>query len=501
MVLLNTALCLPALEVDVLSAGFSVVAAPKRFILPGKRFALLPVQALPNALTETQIYHEDAIAKFRETAISQPDSAIQPLSIQLWGKCEFCQHLINQEKVQALSDLTIWKIEALAEHLRNQENLFLAFIRVYRLAVPVSADILSVYPSAQQINNLTPLAQYLDVDETQPVLEEAKFLELKQNLIDLKIHPHLDLPDESVFTDESICLDEEDTDELEPVSEPIPELSVVDIAPALDIINDSKWFLKIAEIGNSSDGFTFEKLVRKSFIELGFQNSSKNPKASLEPMATGGAGGLDFYANLPYQIVGECKATKTKKVPDGTPAQLIKLGYKILKRHYDECIKIVVAAGELTTDASQTSEENQINVIRPETLQKLVELKIAYPGSVDLFELRASLNVVPFGESANQRINDFISNVWQCLTVRSLLVETVRELSEQEGKKSVSAENVRIHYNAVFAKGGVSRLNSETDVRDLLIELSSPLTAHIGREKLVDKAEQFYFLQSLKIED
>jgi hypothetical protein len=77
--LLNTALCLPALEVDVLSAGFSVVAAPKRFILPGKRFALLPVQALPNALTETQIYHEDAIAKFRETAISQPDSAIQPL--------------------------------------------------------------------------------------------------------------------------------------------------------------------------------------------------------------------------------------------------------------------------------------------------------------------------------------------------------------------------------------------------------------------------------------
>ncbi len=234
---------------------------------------------------------------------------------------------------------------------------------------------------------------------------------------------------------------------------------------------------------------------------LGFQNSKKNSKASLDPMATGGAGGLDFYADTPYPIVGECKSTKTEKVPSGAPAQLIRLGHTILEKHYDDCIKIVVAAGVLTSAASQTLRNNSIGIIRPETLQKLVELKMAYPGSVDLVELKDVLNVAPFGEHIDQRINDFIAGVWLNLTKRSLLVEAVRQLSLQEENKPVTAGDVRVHYNAAFAKDSIPPLKSKDDARDLLIELSSPLTAYIGRENAENGAERFYFLRELKIED
>ena len=337
MVLLNTALCLPALEVDGLARGLSVIAAPKRFIVPGKRFALLPVEALPGDLTEENIYHESAVKAFRPAAPAEKE----PPPVQFWGKCDFCQHLTGQEKVQALSQLTVWKVNALAEHLRNQDNLFLAFIRLYQLSTPIRLDTLSTYQSPDQINNLIPLAQYLDVDETQPVLEEDKFLALKQKLIDLKVDP------EPVLIEKTSG---ETTAER--------EIEIIEESLSKDILNDPEWFSKIAEVGNSSDGFAFEKLVRKSFIELGFYNSTNNPKASIDPIATGGAGGLDFYADKPYPIVGECKATKTQKVPSGTPAQLIRLGHSILQEHYDECIKMIVVAGDLTPAAIQTAENN-----------------------------------------------------------------------------------------------------------------------------------------------
>lgn len=473
MVLLNTALCLPDLEVDVLLQGQSIVATPQRFIVPGKRFALLPTQTLPNALKQEQIYHPNLIQNFKQE-ISHNTAM---LTIKAWGRCEFCQHLTNQEKVKALSQLTIWKIDALANHLRNQENLFLAFIRVYRLSEPAWLKMLASYQSPERVNKFISLAEYLDVNETQPVLEEDEFTEFKQKLIELKVESS------------QISIEEK----LEP--------EIIEKASPRDIINDPEWFLKIAEIGNSSDGNSFEKLVRKSFLELGFTNSIKNAKASLEPTATGGAGGLDFYADIPYPIVGECKATKTERVSDGTPAQLIKLGNNILQEHYNGCIKIVLAAGELTTAAHQTSERNHINVIRPETLQKLVELKIAYPGSLDLLELKSILQLNPFGEEADQQINNFISRIWRHLTIRSLLVEAVRQLSIQEGNKSVEARDVRTYYNAIFAKDLIPTLRTEPNTRDLLIELSSPLTAYIGRENSEDKTERFYFLRELKIED
>ena len=259
---------------------------------------------------------------------------------------------------------------------------------------------------------------------------------------------------------------------------------------------DVGWIQEIAKVGNSSDGHAFEKLVRKSLIELGFTNSNRKPEASLDPNATGGAGGLDFYCEAPYPVVGECKATKSEKVPDGTPAQLIKLGYKHLQEQYDRCIKLIVAAGELTPAAQLTAVGNKINIIRPETLQSLVELQAQHKGSIDLLKLKHCLQQEPFG-LADDKVNSCINKVKQDINLRSQVVQAVKLLSEP-GSEHQTVE-IRVQYNAVFAKEPSSKLN-DSAVHNLLIELSSPLTGYLGRKKGRDGSASFYFLRDLKLD-
>jgi hypothetical protein len=267
--------------------------------------------------------------------------------------------------------------------------------------------------------------------------------------------------------------------------------------PTKQVHSDWSWVQKIADVGNSSDGHTFEKLVRKSLIELGFNNSTSKLQASLDPNATGGAGGLDFYADIPYQIVGECKASKNDKVPDGTAAQLIKLGYKHLQQKYERCIKLIVAAGELTSAAQLTAVGNKINIIRPETLQRLVELQVQHRKCVDLLKLKEYLQQEPFG-LADDKVNNYINKVRQVIKVRSHIVEAVKQLGEVGSEHPIVA--IRVQYNAVFAKEQSSKLD-DLSVHNLLIELSSPLTGYLGRKKGSDGSDRFYYLRDLIVEE
>ncbi len=257
------------------------------------------------------------------------------------------------------------------------------------------------------------------------------------------------------------------------------------------------WIRTIADVGNSSDGQTFEKLVRRGLIKLGFQNSTNRSEASLDPEATGGAGGLDFYCDSPYFLVGECKATKTTTVPDGTAAQLIKLGYKHLQEHYDQCVKLIVAAGDLTSAALQTSIGNKINVIRPETLQSLVEMQATYRGSVDLIELKKCLQGT-YG-LVDEEIEQYLAQVRNSLKVRAQIIEAVKQLTEPD-KKQLSVVEVRVQYNAMFSQDAGSKLVDVT-VHELLIELSSPLTGYLGRVQGSSlQSDRFYFLRDLVVE-
>jgi small-conductance mechanosensitive channel len=128
------------------------------------------------------------------------------------------------------------------------------------------------------------------------------------------------------------------------------------------------------------------------------------------------------------------------------------------------------------------------------TLQKLVELQAKYPGSVNLMELKKYLEP---GQIDN-RIDEYIQKVEGDIKLRSQIVQAVEQLGES-GNEYQTVE-IRVQYNAVFAKESSSKLD-DLKVHDLLVELSSPLTGYLGRKEGSDwRSDRFYFLRDLQVD-
>jgi hypothetical protein len=139
-----------------------------------------------------------------------------------------------------------------------------------------------------------------------------------------------------------------------------------------------------------------------------------------------------------------------------------------------------------------------MNVIRPETLQKLVELKAKQPGSIDLLQLKPCLEQQPFGEEADAKVNRYIDDVREKLKVRSQIIQAVKQLCSDSDFPTVV--EIKVQYNATFAATD-SKLTNES-VKDLTIELSSPLTGYLGRIKGDNwQSDRFYFLRDLPLDD
>ncbi|MDY7016273.1 MAG: DUF1802 family protein, partial [Cyanobacteriota bacterium] len=379
---LTTAMGLPAPDVEALIQGRAIAAIASRWLDPGEKFALYPAEITTLLLSDEELYRSKflPIAKIVLDRL-RSEGAI----VKAWAKCELCQMLDETASLEAISELTIWTAEVFQKILSQRPYIFLAYLRIYQLSQSLEM------PAGSQ-GNFIPLPHSISVTETSPILSDRVFSRRCHQLQNRLPPEHPELEDLEA------CVSQYAT------THPAAKALARAIQVFLNWSNDSEnsesnlqkdWVTKISEIGNSSEGNEFEKLVRKSFIELGFSNSKTDPnlKDGLNPEKTGGAGGLDLYCDTPYQVVGECKATKTEKVPDGTPAQLVKLGQKFLNTTpdrqsnagpYEKCIKIILAAGELTQAANQTAIGNQMNVLRPETLQRLVKIKNRYPGSVDL---------------------------------------------------------------------------------------------------------------------
>jgi hypothetical protein len=257
------------------------------------------------------------------------------------------------------------------------------------------------------------------------------------------------------------------------------------------------WIQTLAKVGNSSDGNGLETLVRKSLIELGFTRCNPNPKVSLNPEATGGSGGLDFYCDAPYPVVGVCKASQQESVPSSISDQLINLGYSYLgNAQFDDSVKIILTADPITKPEREAAVENQMNVIRPDTWQRLVELKAQHQGSIDLLELKPCLQQAPFGEEADAKVNRYIDKVQQDLKVRSRLVELVKNYLHNAGLKDTTVDAI---YGLYTASPQPLPLTPE-EIHEILLELSSPLTGYLGRIKGKDwRCDRFYFLRELKV--
>ncbi|MEO1432565.1 MAG: DUF1802 family protein [Cyanobacteria bacterium J06633_8] len=476
---ISTALCLPTADIAALIQGRIIAAMPKMFIRPGQKFALYPVDSLAIPIPIDKYYCSNFLSVAQNIGTNP--------KIQAYAQCEFSQIIDESQCLEKLSQLTIWRQEALDKILYKQQNIFLTYLRVYKLSQLYE---LSLKIESNKLGKFIGLPNSLTVSNSNPVLTDNIFATRKRQLEKLEPPPHPELEELLCFLSPLTIKNPAATQFKEDIH---LFLGWSNHKQAKKLDSDLIWIKKIAEVGNSSDGNEFERLTRKSFIKLGFSCSNTNSNANLNPEKLGGAGGLDFYCEYPYPVVGECKATKTEKVPDGVAAQLIKLGYKHLQEDFNSCVKIILGAGELTKHAILTAQNNHMNVITPETLEKLVELQSHYEGCVNLLELKQCLQQEPFG-LADDKVNSYISKIKQDIKLRSHLVELVKYYLQNSNLDSTGVEAL---HGAYFGSQPPRQLNIK-EMHEILIELSSSLTGYLGRTKGADwKSDKFYFLRDL----
>jgi hypothetical protein len=188
----------------------------------------------------------------------------------------------------------------------------------------------------------------------------------------------------------------------------------------------------------------------------------------------------------PYALFGECKAGK--KVPNDTAVQLLNLGTLRRKDLFPKAVKLIIGAGKLTPQLEEAAKVHGMAIINAVTLQKLIELKSKYLGSVNLIELR---KYFVSGQS-NQEIDKYIEKVTKEIKLRSHIVNLAKKANKEFGIEYLSGVYDNSDYpNSLEAK----------ELYEILIELSSPLVGYLGRvEEDGKKCDRFYYLRDLPIE-
>ncbi|ARV62742.1 DUF1802 domain-containing protein [Nostocales cyanobacterium HT-58-2] len=492
LVSITTALCLPAPDIEALIQGQTIAVLSRMFIRPGQKFAIYPTDSSTIPLSVERYYHSSflpiAHTAFAKLNCQEFFLASEIISIKAWTKCELCQIINSAESLAALSSLTIWTQEALQEILKQRQNIFLAYLRVYQLLEPLE---IAVQPQNRQF---VPLPYSLTVSQAKPVLSDRTFAIRKHQLETLQppLHPELEdlqsaLASLAITNTAAKKLEQDIKAFLGWISEELIEQPNPNLAWINDIAALGDRSIKQDEgKSNYQAGTDFENIVRKSLEFLGF---------TVDDFHRGGAGGVDVFCSKPYPLVGECKAGK--KIPNTTAVQLLNLGTLRLKSQelFKQAAKLIIGPGEPTTQLKDAAIIQGMSIINPETLEKLVKLQSKYPNSVDLFQLKEYLKV---GQS-DQEVEKYINKVNEDIKLRLQLVQAAKEISEQDNKslkatsQSFTVTEIRAHYNATHNP----KLTDET-VRDFLIELSSPLTGYLGRIKGEDwKSDRFYFLRDL----
>jgi hypothetical protein len=482
LVNIDRAIRLSAPDVEALIQGRMIAAIVWRTFDPGEQYALYPGNVSGDVPCDR--YYRSHFLPIAQKALAQLDS--DKVSIKAWARCELCQMVNESESLEALSRLTVWTTEALQQILQQRPFIFVAYLRVYLLPQPLE---MPVHPSG----NFVSLPKSLNVTDTTPVLSESIFAKRRQKLekLDPPEHPEL----------------EELQSALVPFSTTNPKAKQLDAEikiflgwssdkPVKPIKPDLAWINTIAALGNRTKeldtdksnyqaGTDFEIVVRDSLEFLGF---------TIDYAHKGGAGGLDLLCSKPYPLVGECKAGK--KIPNDTAVQLLNLGTLRLKdkETLAKATKLIIGPGVPTTQLMDAAKIHGMAIMNPETLEKLVKLQSKYPNSVDLFKLKEYLKP---GQSDDE-VAKYIEQVEQEIQVRSQIIQAVKQLCSDSDFPTVV--EIKVQYNATFAPTD-SKLTNES-VKDLTIELSSPLTGYLGRIKGENwQSDRFYFLRDLPLDD
>ncbi len=477
---INSALQLPSPEVKALLQGRTIAILPQTFIHVGRQFALCPADTATNPLPVSEYYR----AGFLPTAqAAVAEFSTGSSKIQAWAKCELCKILDSTEDLESLSALTIWTPQALNEILSKSSRLFLAFLRVYYL--PQVVDI-----STEGKGQFISLLQNVHASEAKPVLGEQAFKQRRHQLEAMQPSAYSDLEElQSALL--QLTTVNSGAEKLEQDIQVLLGWKSSDSYPQID--PSLAWIKDVVRLGHRSKepdqgksnyqaGTDFENIVRKSLEFLGF---------IIDEAYKGGAGGLDLFCSSPYPLVGECKAGQ--KIPSGTTEELIKLGgMRLGNEKFHNSTKLIIGPGTPTPDVLTAAAEWKVSIINPMSLQRLVELKARYPGSVDLIELKKYL--IP--GQIDYKISEYVDQALKDIQIRAHIVKAVKKLTEPE-RKQLEVVEIRTCYNLMFIDSQGVKLTDQA-THELLIELSSPLAGYLGRIQAPSlSSDRFYFLRDL----
>ena len=389
------------------------------------------------------------------------DEGNAKIRIQYWAVCIFCQILDKNTSLEIIALYTNTSLEYLQMCLNCSGSLILATLRVYQL--PTAIEV-----SSQPIGNFIQLPNLINIsDDSLPVIGDKDFEVQKQRLLKLE-------SPESLFEKiERNLKDVADHHRLEK-SKNISWIQTISILGDRSIEEDE---------GKSSyqAGTDFENIAKQGLEFLGF---------TIDEAHKGGAGGLDLFCSKPYPLTGECKAGS--RVPSGTTEELIKLGgMRLGKDKFLASNKLIIGAGKVTNDVITAAREWQVSIIKAMTLQKLVELKAKYDGAINLFELKEYLQ----SGQIDDKINEYIQKVEHDIKLRSHVVSLVKNHHEDR----ISVEGLFNIYPYSDPPQPTPKIEDLRDIlRDILIELSSPLAGYLGRvEENGKKCDRFYYLRDL----
>jgi hypothetical protein len=272
------------------------------------------------------------------------------------------------------------------------------------------------------------------------------------------------------------------------------DASALDIAPSFG--DKLRWIYDITrladrsielETGTKSNyqaGTDFENITRTSLEFLGFVANQEH---------CGGAGGLDLACSAPFPLVAECKAGHS--IPNNAVEELIRLGVTHLgKDGFEASTKLVIGSGKPTEHLLTAAGPWNVSILSARALQKLVEAKALYPGIFSLDRLRDYL----IAGVVDERIEAFIQEqVLSQLNIHAEVMQLAAKSITEKATETATAEELL----QIFRHQHPERLSlGDNEFHDILIELSSPLTGYLKREKSTQKwADRFYFLRELQV--
>jgi hypothetical protein len=452
MISIANGLRISATNLDALRSGAIVGAFSKTFLAINRSFALYP---------DLQVENSDLV------------------TVDLWAECKSCESIDNTFDLLKLSQLTALPIEELESIFQQRASIFLVVLRVYKLSNPIQVQ-------QQSTGNFVPLPESITIFEKIPILDDEQFQQIQDQSKDLELSII-----SSQFPD--IALDDED---FLRINSNILSAETQEVIDEENQINDSlSWIKTISKLGDRSikedkgksnyqAGTDFENIVKDSLEFLGF---------TIDEAHKGGAGGLDLFCSKPYPLTGECKAGKS--IPNGAVKQLVALGGAHLgvDKFIKSSVKLVIGAGNPTDPMLHDAQEWKVSIIKAMTLQKLVELKAKYDGAVNLFELKQYMQA----GQIDDKIHEYIQKVESDIKLRSHVVQTVKNFLLNNSFKEVETNVIF----GLYAGSNPPKSLSTEELKEILIELSSPLAGYLGRvEENGKKCDRFYYLRDLSIE-